>query len=84
MDAANIILASLLLGVSCYLLAHVNATKKRHQLLIAKEGGWSELQSGLTKDALNCFHKQSKILVAGLMLFALVDTGLKFSGNYLF
>jgi hypothetical protein len=84
MDAANIVLASLLLGVSCYLLAHVKATKKRHQLLIAKEGGWSEIQSGLTKDALNCFHKQSKLLVASLMFFALLDTGLKYTGTYLF
>ena len=84
MDSVNLMLAGLLLVSSCYLMTHVEATKRRHQLLIAKAaGGWDEYESGLSKDALNCFHRQSKWLVSTLIFFTIADTALKTTSNYL-
>lgn len=84
MDTANLFLAGLLTLASCHLLGHVTETKRRHELLIAKTGGFNEEESGLRKDALSCFHKQSKFLVGLLMFFAFADAALKMSGNYFF
>jgi len=84
MDFANLVLAGLLTAASCHLLGHVAQTKRRHELLIAKSGGRNEEESGLRKDALNCFHRQSKFLVGLLLFFAFADAALKLSADYFF
>jgi hypothetical protein len=84
MDSANLLLAGLLTAASCHLLNHVAQTKRRHELLIAKSGGRNEEESGLRKDALNCFHRQSKFLVGLLLFFAIADATLKFAADYFF